>query len=68
MPLWRCEALGLVLVDRYRSNFYQVSITDACREYVESGGTAIVAEPGDSYRWQPGDDILDRIDAVLAQR
>ena len=38
MPLWRCEALGLVHVDRYRSNLYGVTITDAGREYVESAG------------------------------
>ena len=67
MPLWRCESLGLIQVERYRCNYYGVTITDAGREYVESGRTATVSQPGDSYRWRPGDDILDRIDAVLAE-
>jgi len=69
MPLWRCESLGLVRVDRVRSNRYEVTVTDAGREYVASGRVAIAGEPRDSYRWRPGDDILDRISAVLdAQR
>jgi hypothetical protein len=69
MPLWRCESLGLVHVDRYRCNRYQVTITEAGREYVTSGRAAIVSRPtwDDAMRWQPSDDILDRIDAVLSQ-
>ena len=67
MPLWRCESLGLVRVDRCRSNFYQVSITDAGREYVGTGRASISPSWGDAYRWEPGDSILDRIDMVLSE-
>lgn len=27
----------------------------------------VATDPGDSYRWRPGDDIIGRIDAVLSQ-
>jgi hypothetical protein len=67
-PLWRCEAAGLVRVDRVRSNLYQVSITDRGREYLGTGRASISPSWRDAYRWEPGDGILDRIDAVLSQR
>jgi hypothetical protein len=61
MPLFRCEALGLVHVDRYRSNLYGVTITDAGREYLAAGRGRVRPTWDDAYRWEPGDGILDTI-------
>lgn len=67
MPLWRCESLGLVRVDRYRCNYYGVTITDRGREYVESGRAARRPAWDDAMRWTP-DETIDYIDQVLAER
>jgi hypothetical protein len=67
MPLWRCEAAGLVGVDRRRRNLYGVTITDRGREYAATGRASISPGWDDAYRWEPGDGILDRIDRVLTE-
>jgi hypothetical protein len=66
MPLWRCEDLGLVEVDRCRCNRYEVSITDAGRDVLATGRCQ--PRPGwdDAMRWTPGETI-EHIDTVLSE-